>query len=105
MEMPEKQTTLTIFPNGYVAIYDAKDSFIGEAKAFPVPPHGRLGDLDKLIEKIDGIWDCNDMVFSPNDHCCNVPEDCKGCKWIETKNFIRRMVANAQTIVPAEDGE
>ena len=68
-------------------------------------PHGRLGDLDKLIEKIDGIWDCNDMVFSPNDHCCNVPEDCKGCKWIETKNFIRRMVANTPTIIPAEEGE
>ena len=66
-----------------------------------VPPHGRLGDLDRLVEKIDGIWDCNDMVFSPNDHCCNVPEDCKGCKWIETKNYIRRMVANAPTIIPA----
>ncbi len=72
----------------------------------PVQPHGRLGDLDKLVEKIDGIWDCNDMVFKPNDHCCNIPEDCKGCKWVETKNFIRRMVANAPTIIPAsKEGE
>ena len=67
-----------------------------------VPPHGRLGDLDKLVEKIDAIWDCNDMVFSPNDHCCNVPEDCKGCKWVETKNFIRKLITNAQTIIQAE---
>ena len=50
MEMPEKQTILTIFPNGYVAIYDAKDSFIGETKAIPVPPHGRLVDADALVQ-------------------------------------------------------
>lgn len=69
----------------------------------PVPDHGRLGDLDRILELIDGIWDCNDMVFRPNDHCCNVPEDCKGCKWVETKNYIRRMVANAPTIILAEE--
>jgi hypothetical protein len=46
MEMPEKLTILTVYPNGYVAIYDAKDSFIGEAKAVPVPPHGDLIDRD-----------------------------------------------------------
>jgi hypothetical protein len=71
----------------------------------PVPPHGRLGDLDKLVEKIDGIWDCNDMVFKPDDHCCNVPEDCKGCKWAQTKDCIQRMVENAPAIIPAEEGE
>lgn len=69
----------------------------------PVSDHGRLGDLDRILEIIDGIWDCNDMVFRPNDHCCNVPEDCKGCKWVETKNYIRRMVANAPTIILAEE--
>lgn len=68
----------------------------------PVPPHGRLGDLDKLVEKIDGIWDCNDMVFKPDDHCCNIPEDCKGCKWAQTKDCIQRMVENAPIIIPAE---
>jgi len=72
------------------------------AKAVPVPPHGRLGDIDKLIEKIDGIWDCNDMVFKPDDHCCNIPEDCKGCKWAQTKDCIRRMVENAPTIIEAD---
>ena len=50
MEMPEKQTILTIVPTGYVAIYDAKDSFIGETKAFHVPPHGRLVDADALVQ-------------------------------------------------------
>ena len=58
VEIPEKQTlnTFTIFPNGYVAIYDAKDSFIGEAKAFSVPPHGRLIDADALIAKCGGWY-------------------------------------------------
>ena len=56
-------------------------------------------EREALLECIDGIWDCNDMVFSPNDHCCNVPEDCKGCKWAETRDAIRRIVENA----PAAD--
>ena len=98
MEMPTK---------GYRLILIHADGTVqttsGETTAVPVPEHGRLGDLDKLVEKIDGIWDCNDMVFKPNDHCCNIPEDCKGCKWVETKNFIRRMVANAQTIIQADE--
>ncbi len=98
MEMPTK---------GYRLILIHADGTVqttsGETTAVPVPEHGRLGDLDKLVEKIDGIWDCNDMVFKPNDHCCNIPEDCNGCKWVETKNFIRRMVANAQTIIPADE--
>ena len=54
---------------------------------------------EALLERIDGIWDCNDMVFRPNDHCCTVPEDCKGCKWAETRDAIRRIVEN----IPAAD--
>lgn len=68
-----------------------------------IPPHGRLGDLDRILEIIDGIWDCNDMTFKPNDHCCDVPKDCHGCKWAETKRAIREIVANAPTIIPAEE--
>ena len=70
----------------------------------PVPPHGRLGDLDKLAERIEGIWDCNDLYFQPHDHICD-PEDCKGCKWRETWDCFRRMVKHTPTIIPAEEGE
>ena len=106
MEMPKGNDTVTIiiFPNGKVLL--AHDRRFAEyAEAITVPPHGRLGDLNKLVEKIDGIWDCNDMVFEPDDHCCNIPEDCKGCKWAQTKDCIQRMVENAPTIIPAEEGE
>lgn len=71
----------------------------------PPVPHGRLGDLDRILEIIDGIWDCNDMTFKPNDHCCDVPKDCHGCKWAETKRAIREIVANAPTIIPADRRE
>ena len=46
-----------------------------------------------LLEKIDGIWDCCDMIFEPEDHCCE-DYDCKGCKWLETKNAIRRIIVD-----------
>ena len=51
-------------------------------------------DQDALLERIDGIYDCNDMRFEPNDKCCTVPDDCKGCKWAETKRAIRKIVEN-----------
>mgnify|MGYP003293178989 CR=1 FL=1 len=81
------------------------DYLIGTGQAIPVPDHGRLGDLDRILEIIDGIWDCNDMVFKPNDHCCDVPKDCHGCKWAETKRAIREIVVNAPTIIPADKEE
>ena len=52
MQMPTKQTTVTIFPNGYVAIYDARDSFIGETRAVAVPEHGDLIDRQALEAKM-----------------------------------------------------
>ena len=53
---------------------------------------------EKLLERIDGIWDCADMVFEPNDHCCRA-DNCASCKWRETKNAIRKIAAN----IPAAD--
>ena len=48
---------------------------------------------EAFLERIDGIWDCADMVFEPNDHCCRA-DDCASCKWVETKNAIRKIAAN-----------
>lgn len=56
-----------------------------------------LIDRNALIEKLDGIWDCNDMVFEPDD-CCDILADCKGCKWRETKEAIKRIVLHMPTI-------
>lgn len=110
MEMPKEfdpdvyiELACGIDGKRYARLYNFHIGGLTEwCEVIPVPPHGRLGDLDKLVEKIDGIWDCNDMVFKPDDHCCNVPEDCKGCKWVQTKDCIQRMVENAPTIIPAD---
>ena len=48
---------------------------------------------EALLERIDDIWDCADMVFEPNDNCCRA-DDCASCKWVETKNAIRKIAAN-----------
>ena len=104
MEMPSCGLTVTIYPDGRVV----KFTGYGEKKqlgtAVPVPPHGRLIDADALTETTDGIWDCNDLYFQPNDKICD-PNDCKGCKWRETMDCFRRMVRHAPTIIPAEEGE
>ena len=50
-------------------------------------------EREALLERIDGIWDCADMVFEPNDHCCRA-DDCASCKWAETKKAIRKIAAN-----------
>ena len=49
-------------------------------------------EREALLEQIDGIWDCADLVFEPNDHCCRA-DDCASCKWRETKNAIRKIAA------------
>lgn len=77
--------------------------YLTDCSAVPVPPHGRLIDADELVERIEGIWDCNDMTFRPDDHICDVPSDCKGCKWAQTVDCIKRMVENSHTIIPAEE--
>lgn len=61
-------------------------------------------EREALLERIDDIWDCADMVFEPNDHCCH-DGDCEGCKWAETKNAIRKIIADfpaadVQPVVP-----
>lgn len=53
----------------------------------------------KKIEKFfDGIYDCADLTFEPNDHCCTA-DDCAHCKWRETMNAIQKRIL----FIPAAD--
>lgn len=56
-------------------------------------------DADALMEKLNGIWDCNDMTFEPVDGCC-IDADCKSCRWRETIEYVKRLVKNQTTISP-----
>ncbi|MDO4861735.1 MAG: hypothetical protein Q3984_03605 [Eubacteriales bacterium] len=50
MEMPRKGQMLVIFPDGtsYVCFNGMRER-LTQTTAVPVPPHGKLGDLDALI--------------------------------------------------------
>ena len=49
------------------------------------------------------------MIFEPEDQCCRA-DDCASCKWAETKNAIRKIIANfpaadVRPVVRAKWGE
>lgn len=90
IEIPKKHITLTIFPNGYVAIYDEKDSFIGETKAFPIPKHGRLIDADALM----GVIRAHDYPLTAHFNSTDNGMFTLG---------IQQAVDEAPTIIPAEE--
>lgn len=50
---------------------------------------------DKINEAFESIWDCADMVFEPDDHCC-AADDCGHCKWLQTKNAIKKKLDHIQ---------
>lgn len=71
-----------------------------------VPPHGRLIDADKLTERLDGIWDCNDIVFEDDNICDRIHADCNSCRWRETRDYITdHVIKHAPTIIEAEENE
>lgn len=56
------------------------------------------------LELLDGIYDCNDMVFEKNDSCVGL--DCGSCRWRDTKNYIRDRLSRipAADVVPVRHG-
>lgn len=53
MEMPLIKTELIIFPSGHVQIYDSHESYLGKARAVPLPEkHGKIIDGDALWENM-----------------------------------------------------
>lgn len=58
---------------------------------------------DDALRMLDGIYDCNDMVFE-NDSC--VGRDCASCRWYDTKKYIRGRMANlpAADVAPVRHG-
>lgn len=53
MEMPtgDNNITLFLYPDGKVVVCGMLGP-LGHYEAVPVPPHGRLGDLDAAVEKL-----------------------------------------------------
>ena len=78
IEMPtgKDELRLIIHSNGQVIILHK--THYEEAEAVPVPPHGRLIDADALIEHLGDV---------------------------EYKGAVKRVLIQAPTIIPAEEGE
>ena len=55
-------------------------------------------ERERIEKFFDGIYDCADLTFEPNDHCC-AADDCAHCKWYETKNAIQKRILS----IPAAD--
>lgn len=48
-------------------------------------------ERERIEKFFDGIYDCADLTFEPNDHCC-AADDCVHCKWLETMNAIKKCI-------------
>lgn len=83
VDMPkgDKVLTVQILPDG--SIWQQYRGIVPNAKAVPIPPHGRLGDLDALCESKDVLDDVG---------------------WPDAFLPISTIEA-APTIIPAEPGE
>ena len=81
MEMPTDghwgTVSIPFYIHGDGSVSDSKGHIIGSA--VPIPPHGRLGDLDALIKKIPVVS-------------------------YEIHENIRTLVESAPTIIPASEG-
>ncbi len=53
-------------------------------------------ERERIEKFFDGIYDCADLTFEPNDHCC-AADDCAHCKWRETMNAIQKCILSIPT--------
>lgn len=103
MEMPSCGLTVTIYPDGRVVQFLGYGEKKQLGTAIPVPPHGRLGDLDEFA-KVVLNWIASQEKAYPN-------EDSNALSWRlgarAMGHQIYRDIEAAPTIVPAdkEDGE
>lgn len=97
MEMPKEMRTLTIFPNGYVAVYNSFDTFVSETKAIQIPPHGRLIDADALDDAFTDLrWENGDYKSGALIHWGDRPH------WCLTGSEVENLINAAPTIIPAD---
>lgn len=99
MEMPQRDEVITIFPDGTAHLHHLGLRLnISQSKAVPVPPHGRLGDLDAAVEKLkrvreyhsddsqsgvsiaEGISQCIE-VLTGKEAPTIIPADKEGIEW------------------------
>lgn len=93
MEMPkDKPLIIKINPDG--AVSSTFDNDYRKYEAVPVPPHGRLGDLDELAKQIE-----HDRYHHTHTDGLAVRHHIA-----EYGHFLKK-IADTPTIIPAEESE
>jgi hypothetical protein len=103
MEMPKEGSwvTLRVFPDGQCFLYSwcGNDfDFMEHLTAVPVPPHGRLGDLDAVAAEIQKAIDNMEYSYP---YLLREEQSQREHGMV----FARDIVCDAPTIIPAEEGE
>lgn len=57
-----------------------------------------LIDADALLKKLERMWDCTDIFFEPKELLCDPLSDCKGCKWKEILDFVKKIVKSSKPV-------
>jgi hypothetical protein len=92
MEMPEKQVSVILNPNGLVEVLDANNVLLEEYQAVPVPPHGRLIDASEKI-KVQMYDDMTEDYYGVE---MTIDDLLSHKGWVE---------ADVPTIIPADPAE
>ena len=95
MEMPCEEAEplrIELYADGTVIVIKEQDDFY-EFKAVPVPPHGRLGDLDVLAKQVEyeRFHHAHTDGLAARHHVA------------EYGHFLK-LIFDAPTIIPAEEG-
>lgn len=96
MEMPQKEQMLIIFPDGtsYVC-FNGMREHLAQTEAIPIPPHGRLIDVDALKDNSITYYAIPVAFINVTDAAIKKAELAIRLKDIDA----------APTIIPAEEGE
>lgn len=97
VDMPkdDKVVTIQICPDG--SIWQQYRGTVPNAKAVPVPPHGRLIDADAVVAEIDSYIDS--MAYSYS-YLLREEQSQREHGMV----FARNIVCDAPTIITAEEG-
>ena len=107
MKMPPKGKRLFVAVNGCGDVYlitsgaEIITKYQPSVKAVELPPHGRLGDLDALIDVIEQIdW----FHQAPNKEMVHGANSAEHQAWYKEQD-VYRAIEGASTIIPADGGD
>ena len=108
MEMPTKKAIAgVIHADGFACSAEFSagvcTEYLKDCEAVPVPPHGRLGDLDALYEKFARLE--SEAMSALKTTNTGSTDWIKWSAILTERTGYKFDIADAPTIIPAEEGE